>query len=71
MIIIEQVGNRERRYSNLGMKLRKVETGFLYDDAVDKVPCAFTYEETDIPVDAEPMDAQDALDLIFGGEQDG
>lgn len=71
MIIVENVGNRERRYSNLGVKLRQVETGNLYDDAVDKVPCAYTYEETETPVDSYPMEPQDALDLIFGGDEDG
>ena len=55
MIIVELVdeGTRERRYSDSGMKLRQVETGILYDDAVDVIPCRYTYEETDVPVEAE------------------
>lgn len=55
MIIVELVdeGTRERRYSDIGMKLRQVETGILYDDAVDVIPCRYTYEETDVPVEAE------------------
>ena len=55
MIIVELVDNdtRERRYSDIGMKLRQVETDILYDDAVDVIPCRYTYEETDVPVEAE------------------
>lgn len=40
-----------RHYSDEGKKIRQLETGVLYDEAVDVVPCRFTYEETDI--DAE------------------
>lgn len=50
MIQIEKVGSRERRYSDQNVKLRQVETGSLYEDAVDVVPCPYTYEETDIPI---------------------
>lgn len=67
MIIIEQSGVREHRYSGLGFKLRQIETNILYDDAYDKIPCKYTYEETDIPIEQEPMDPQEALDMIFGG----
>ena len=34
-------------YSANDKYIRQVETGVLYVDAVDTVPCAFTYEETD------------------------
>lgn len=53
MIVIESVDNdtRERRYSNQNVKLLQKETGHLYDDAVDVIPCRYTYEETDEPVD--------------------
>ena len=56
MIIVELVDNdtRERRYSDQKMKLRQIETQVLYDDAVDVIPCKYTYEETDIPIDEEP-----------------
>lgn len=67
MIITEQFGDRERRYSNLYVKIRQVETGVIYDDAADVIPCPYTYEETDIPIDNEPLEAQEALDAIFGG----
>lgn len=69
MIITEyiEIENRERRYSDLNMKIRQIETGNLYDDAVDVIPCPYTYEETDIPVEDNELSAQDALDIIFGG----
>ena len=38
-------------YSDENKMLRQVETGELYGEAVDIVPCKFTYEETGIPVD--------------------
>lgn len=54
MIIIELVdeGTRERRYSDKNVKLRQIETDNIYEDAVDVIPCRYTYEETDIPIEA-------------------
>ena len=54
MIITEYIEseNRERRYSDQGMKIRQIETGILYDDAVDVIPCPYTYEESDEPIGA-------------------
>ncbi len=37
---------RIRRYSNEGYYIRQIETGIVYEDAVDVVPCRYTYEET-------------------------
>lgn len=56
MIIVELVDNdtRERRYSDKNVKLLQVETGILYEDAVDVIPCKYTYEESDVPIDEEP-----------------
>lgn len=67
MIIVESLGSVERRYSDKNVKLRKVDDGTLWNDAVDVIPCRFTYEETETPVDPGPMEPQDALDAIFGG----
>jgi hypothetical protein len=56
MIIVELVdeGTRERRYSDKNVKLRQIETGNIYEDAVDVIPCRYTYEEMDIPI--EPIE---------------
>ena len=69
MIIVEYIEteNRERRYSDLNMMRRQVETGNLYEDAIDVIPCPYTYEETDISIEDNELSAQDALDIIFGG----
>ena len=58
MIIIDLVDDntRERRYSDKNVKLLQVETGNLYDDAVDVIPCKYTYEETNEPIDDNTND---------------
>ena len=52
MIIVELVDDetRERRYSDQNVMIRQIETGALYEDAVDVIPCKYTYEETDVPI---------------------
>lgn len=49
-------GNLIRHYSNEGYFIRQIETGIIYEDAIDVVPCRYTYEETNekIPVIEEP-----------------
>ena len=44
-------GTLIRTYSDAGMKIRQVETGTVYDEAVDVPPLRYAYEETDEPVD--------------------
>ena len=53
MIIKEYIedGNRIRHYSDSGMRILQNETGVIYDDAVDVVPCKYTYSETDKPIE--------------------
>ena len=52
MVVTELLddGRRIRHYSDSSFKIEQVETGIIYDDAVDNVPCAYTYKETKIPV---------------------
>ena len=52
MIRKELVKNNEciKHCSDAGMMIRQVETGILYEDAVDTMPCKYTYEETDTPI---------------------
>lgn len=69
MIVIKQLGNRERRYSDQNVKIRQIETGVIYEDAVDVIPCQYTYEETEVPIEESALDPQDALDMIFGGAE--
>jgi len=58
-----------RHYSDAGMKIRQVETGNIYDDAADIIPCRYTYEETDEPIeDAEPT-AEELLGILTGDSE--
>lgn len=72
MILTEYVENntRIRHYSDQGMKIRQVETDAVYDDAVDYLPCKYTYVETDEPIEdfAEITDADkaEAYDILMG-----
>ena len=51
MIREEQISlKRIRHYSDADRMIRQVETGIIYQDAVDKIPCKYTYEETDEPI---------------------
>lgn len=70
MIIEELLENdRIRHYSDRNMMIRQVETGKLYEDAVDIIPCRFTYEETDIPVPKTPEeDEQEYNDIVAAQE---
>lgn len=49
-----------RHYSDKGMVLLQVETGIEYSDAVDVIPCRYTYEETDMPIEGDPTEATEA-----------
>lgn len=59
-----------RHYSSDNLKLRQIETGLLFDDAVDVMPCQFTYEETNTPIanDCE-LDAEELSNILLGEEK--
>ena len=60
-----QEGTLIRHYSDLGMKLLQVETGVEYDEAVDVIPCRYTYAETDTPAEQDELvDAIHALHIL-------
>lgn len=42
-----------KHYSDIGMMLLQNETGLLYSDPIDLMPCRYTYTETDIPCEVE------------------
>lgn len=56
MIVKEKLGNRVRHYSDLNLMIRQIETGNIYEDAVDILPCQYTYEETNIPIEEEEVE---------------
>lgn len=67
MIIETLRDGRVWHYSDKGVMLRKIETGELYEDVLDYIPSAYTYEETDIPIETE-LTAEQALDILLGGD---
>ncbi len=74
MILTETIRHGEvelvRHYSDQNLVLRQVETNELFDDAIDVVPCQFTYEETNIPItnDSE-LDAEELSNILLGEEK--
>lgn len=58
-----------RTYSDTGHRIRQVETGVVYDEAVDVAPCRFTYVETDefAEVPDETAAKAAAYDILTGG----
>lgn len=42
--------NGTEGYDQATHKIKQVETGIIYDEAVDIMPCPFTYEVTDEPI---------------------
>lgn len=44
-----------RTYSDKGLRIRQIETGIVYDEAVDIAESSYTYEETDIPIEDETV----------------
>lgn len=54
-------GTLIRHYSSSGMKILQKETGLVYNDAIDIVPCCYTYTETDVPID--PPERVDGYEL--------
>lgn len=63
-------GTLIRHYSDAGMKIMQVETGIIYGEAIDVVPCSYTYVETDELNDAEEMTEVEekamAYDIVTG-----
>lgn len=59
-----------RHYSDLGVKLRQIETGRVFPDAVDVVPCPYTYEETDEPLGDEEIGDEEAFNILMGEADD-
>ena len=72
MVVKETLNdNLVRHYSDNGMMLLQVETGIEYAEAVDVIPCKYTYEETETPIEtteedirAENADMKSALNVL-------
>lgn len=64
----EMRGDRVYTYSDAGMKIRQDQTGIIYSDAVDVPAMGYTYTETDIEIEDSDISAEEALDILMGGE---
>lgn len=47
--------NLYRTYSDSRLMIRQVETGNVYAEAIDVENAAYTYEETDMSIDADEL----------------
>ena len=61
MILTEYLndGTLIKHYSDKGVMLLQNETGIKYADPIDVVPCAYTYTETDEPIESEEVEADE------------
>lgn len=46
-------GTLIKHYSDAGFMLLQNETGIMYSEPIDVVPCRYTYSETEQPVEVE------------------
>lgn len=46
-----------RHYSDRGLKIRKIGTDEIYDEAIDIADIGYVYEETESQIDAEATEA--------------
>lgn len=54
MIQVELYGeDMIRHYSDVGFVILQVETGIKYAEAIDGIPCPYTYIETDELIETE------------------
>lgn len=66
-MVVEEKLNEQfiKHYSDKGVKLKQIETGIVYDEAIDLLPCQYTYEETEYPVEQDELaDAINALHIL-------
>ena len=62
--------NLYRTYSDQGMKIHKIGTEEIYDEAIDVETAGFEYEETETPIEEEEVPDEEALRILMGGEED-
>lgn len=72
MIVTEYLndGALVKHYSDAGMLMLQVETGFKYSEAVDLVPCKYTYVETEEPIETDEENKEEEAEEKFDKEED-
>lgn len=74
MIVREEYKTRSdgvklfRTYSDENKKIVQNETGIVYTEAVDVENAPYTYCESDESIETDEITAEEALDLILGGD---
>ena len=60
MIQVEYLNNGAliKHFSDANVMLLQSETGLLYSDPIDAVPCRYTYSETDIQIEDEAVESE-------------
>ena len=56
--------NLYRTYSDEGYRIKQVETGSIYDEAIDVEDTPYTYEETDMSIEEEKATEEDYLKAL-------
>ena len=75
MIIQEMFENNPElivTYSDSGYRIRQIDTGIIYDSAVDIVSTDHQYEETDEKIDPAEEDeesAKEIVEILLGQEE--
>lgn len=70
-IIAKNGARMVRTYSDAGYRVKQGQTNIIYDEAIDNENSGYTYTETEERAESEELEAQEALDLIFGGNDNG
>ena len=53
-----------KTYSDLGNYIIQQPTGIKYSEAIDIAPCKYTYEETDLMLGSEIIEADEDIDEV-------
>ena len=53
-----------RTYSDENYKIRQIETGIIYDEAIDVEDSGYTYEETDEKIEEEIIDEEEIQEIM-------
>ena len=67
MIQVEYLndGTLVKHYSDKGVMLIQEETGIMYSDPVDVVPCVYTYTETDKPIEMDKLlETEELIEVV-------
>lgn len=56
---------RIHSWSDEGYKIRQMDTGVIYEDAIDVV--SHSYEETDLVIEPSDVDDSEILKILLGG----